>query len=48
MTLSCGRGKGRALIVIEGDIFFYVPVPNYTNFKQKILKKSFRNDFGNF
>ena len=40
--------KKPSLIVIEGDIFSYVPVPNYTNFQQKITKKSFKNDFLDF
>ena len=48
MTLSCGSGKGRALMKKDGDIIFHVPVPNSTNFQQKNHQKSFGNDFDNF
>ena len=48
MTLSCGSGKGRALIFIEGDIFFMSLYQIIPIFNKKITRKSFRNDFGNF
>ena len=48
MTLSCGSGKGRALIAIEGDIFFMSLYQIIPIFNKKITRKSFRNDFGNF
>ena len=45
MILSYGSGLGRALVILEDDIFSYVPEPNYTHFQQKISVKSFKNVF---
>ena len=48
MIPSYGSGQGRALILKEGDVFSYVPEPNYTDFQQNITMKGIRNDFLNF